>query len=267
MKKFTFEVTDQDLARGILENTYPYTFLGDKNIERFISAWENYINIIEEPYKYSIARYIRILETRDLLERIKNKISAEGQNKLDEYLKIADNRYLNTTEVIDTPIRNGSHKNWWWYRIPLQFFESRDIQFFPSLRFDRDDREIIDKMVSGKDLPERRIDKKISNWINFVIRVKYNYQLDIFNYNHSLFGREALENLLKELSTSGIQQMKFVLTPTDEIFMNSTIPVSQQSSSFLGQFDHHSLWLNRLPLQMSDKLAKQFAAKGVFPKT
>lgn len=264
-----FEQSDQEKIDYFLQKPLPYA-LKDPTVEKLLEVWERFVDTLEADYAGSIFEYVYWLEMRSLLAEIVEQLSSEGQANLVTYLTPLDKRYIEATTAITYPIRGNYVKDfWWWYRIPRKFLESQDLQLFPKLSFDQSDEEKIKQLLTGvsKVAPlEQRLDALISRWIRFVVQVKHGYRLDAYTYTLRLHGREILENICITLSEGGQRELLRVLRPADDLFEAHTVPASSHSPSFLGEFTATLLWLNRLPIQMSERLKKQFAELGVFPK-
>lgn len=268
-EKSFFQLDDEEIAKSTIVETYPYSFLGAMSIERLLVIWESYINLLEVDYEDSVHEYVHILETRNLLERIMERLSLNGQAKLRQRLEPLDNRYKSITKIIKYPLRgNYERKLWWWYRIPQKFRESRILQMFSTLEFTHEDNKKVKQRIKQltKSIPlEQRLDFLLSDWVKFVIRVKYGYRLDIYNYSNSLLGRKILEEIFRELSEDGKRELLRILQPLDELFKTYTIPISPDSTSLLKEDEWNLSWLNRIPKQMSKNLKTQFAKLEIFP--
>lgn len=263
-----FQPSDQEIAKKLLIETYPYPYLGEQSIKRFLNIWETFVSLFEGDYEKSIHEYVHMLELRNLLERIAKQLSSNGQVKLRQYLESLDSRYKDATKEVEYSIRGNYQRDfWWWYRIPQKYRESQTLQLFLTPKFNDNDKNRIEQRLTqlSKKMPlDQRLDYLLSNWVNFVIKIKNGYTLDAYNYSHSLLGRRILEEIFRELSENGKKELLPILQPLDEMFLRHTVPTSSESSSFLGQYDKQLSWLNRLPSQMSSQLKSQFAKMEVF---
>jgi hypothetical protein len=89
----------------------------DSTNERLLIKWESIVTNIESGYHLSIDDYTNDISNRETIEELINNLTNNQKN----ILRIIDERFINSTQVVNEPLLGKFPKTkFWWYRIPIQ---------------------------------------------------------------------------------------------------------------------------------------------------
>lgn len=90
------------------------------SLESLIDGWAHLVQDIEKGYSLSIYDYTNDLSVRDILDSVIDKLPKELAVEVGKCLKEWDDRFLDATRSVQSPIMPTlpKGKGWRWFRVP-----------------------------------------------------------------------------------------------------------------------------------------------------
>lgn len=102
-----------------------------KTTSERLGEWSNIVNSVTEGYKFSAQDYTNDLTIRDLIEKVRQILSPEGQQVLASVLQPIDEQFLRATYRFNVALcsaEKGEEMGFWWYRVPKR--QGKDLAEF-----------------------------------------------------------------------------------------------------------------------------------------
>lgn len=97
------------------------------NLEEYFNKWNRLVDETQKGYRLGIYDYANDLSSRDVLERFKQSLSGELQDKFAFAIAPLDDSFRKATNETDVPLAGGPISNaklpWWWHRIPKKLLD------------------------------------------------------------------------------------------------------------------------------------------------